>query len=254
MNKNKWINMGMGALIALMIGGGAVAATSVSADTDLGNTVLAAINGEEVNGPRDGQGRRGGNRLDKSAFLAEELGITEEALSEARQAARDAATEDTTREERQELFASELGLSVEALEAASEAAEDAAIAEALANGDITQEQVDTKEAKEAFKEVFDKKEAKAEVLGLTVEELEAAKEAGTSKEEILENAGLTQEEAKAAIEQAKADALEEAVTNGDITAEQAELIENAPERNGRGNRNGGGRGNRAPAGGDQADA
>ena len=126
----------------------------------------------------------------------------------------------------------------------------------MANGDITQEQVDLKEAKEAFKAVFDKKEAAAEILGTTVEDLEAAKEAGTSKEEILEDAGLTADEFSAAMEQAKADALAEAVANGDITAEQAELIENAPERNGR---NGGRRGNRGQGNGgvdigDQVDA
>ncbi len=241
--KQKWMTAGIGALATLMIGGAVLTTSPVSADGGVVETVVAAVTGDDVErgrGGRDGNGRRG-NRINTGEFLAVELGITEDELSEARQAARDAATEDMTREERQELFADQLGISVEELEAASEAAEDAAIAQALADGTITQEQVDLKEAKEAFRAVFDKKEAAAEILGTTVEELEAAKEDGTSKSEILEEAGLTREEFSAAMDEAKADALAEAVANGDITAEQAELIENAPERSGR---NGGGRGNR----------
>ena len=257
MKNYKWFYVGLGALIALMIGGSAFAFSGVSADEGIGSAVISAIaddgNLERGRGPRDGNGRgRNGNNAE---FLAAELGISVEDLEAAKDAAREAATDETTREEKKELFAAELGITVEELEAASEAAKDAALAEALANGDITQEEFDLIEAKEAFKAVFDKKAAMADVLGLTVEELEAAKESGAHKEALLEDAGLTREELKAAVEEAKAQALEDAVANGDITAEQAELIENAPERN-RGGRNGGrGNGqNEAPAGGDQADA
>ena len=258
--KQKWMAAGIGALATLMIGGAVLTTTPVSADDGVVENIVAAVVGEDVERGRGPRGGNRGGRINTGEFLAIELGISEDELSEARQAARDAATEDMTREERQALFASQLGISVEELEAAHEAAEDAAIAQALADGTITQEQVDLKEAKEAFKEVFDKKEAKAEILGLTVEELESAKEAGTDKDELLANAGLTEEEFEAAFDQAKADALAEAVANGDITAEQAELIENAPERNGRGGRNGGrgnrGQGNGGPDvdGGTQADA
>ncbi|MEM9777102.1 MAG: hypothetical protein AAF902_21160 [Chloroflexota bacterium] len=253
---NKWFNMGMGALVALTVGGGILTYNSVSADEGFGsNIVSAVIDGdgdiERGRGPRDGNGRgRNGNNAE---FLAAELGVTVEDLDAARDAAQEASTEETTREERQELFASELGITVAELETAREAAEDAALAEALANGDITQEQFDTIEAKEIFSDLFDKKEAMADALGVTVEELEDG-----DKAELLESAGITREELKAAVEEAKADALEAAVESGDLTAEQAELIENAPERG----RNGGGRGNGGrgngqngrPAGGDAADA
>ena len=248
MKNYKWFSIGMGALVALTIGGGLFTYNSVSADEGLGNGFVSAIIEEgiaqdEVPGEGNGRGRRG-SRINTGEFLAAELGITTEELSDAREAARDAATDETTREDRAGLLATELGISVADLEAAQEAAEDAAIAEALANGDITQEQVDLREAKEAFKDIFDKKEAAAEALGLTAEELEAAKEDGTTKEELLDNAGITREELKAAVEEAKAEALDAAVENGDITAEQAELIENAPQgRNGRGEGNRGGRGN-----------
>ncbi len=251
--KQKWMTAGIGALATLMIGGGLLITTPASADGGLVDTVVAAVVDGDVERGRGGNGRGRGGNINTGEFLAVELGISEEELSEARQAARDAATEDMTREDRQELFASQLGLSVEELEVAYEAAEDAAIAQALADGTITQEQVDLREAKEAFNDVFDKSEAKAEILGLTVEELEAAKEADTDKEELLEDAGLTREEFKAAMEEAKADALAEAVANGDITAEQAELIENAPERNGRGNR-GQNNGGNDVEGGVEADA
>ncbi|MEM9774663.1 MAG: hypothetical protein AAF902_08800 [Chloroflexota bacterium] len=257
MKNYKWFYVGLGALIALMIGGGAFAFSGVSADEGLGSAVISAISDdsdmERRRGPRDGNGRgRNGNNAE---FLAAELGVTVEDLEAAWDAAREASTEETTREERQELFAAELDITVAELEAAGEAAEDAALAEGLANGDITQEQFDLIEAKEIFKELFDKKAAMADALGLTVEELEAAKDAGTDKEALLEEAGITRDELKAAVEEAKAQALADAVANGDLTAEQAELIENAPER-GRGGRNGGrGNGqNDGPTGGDQADA
>ncbi|MFK7800423.1 MAG: hypothetical protein AB8G95_02215 [Anaerolineae bacterium] len=249
MNKNKWFATGMGALIALTIGGGIFTFSGVSADEGLVNNISAVITDGVLQDDGEGNnGRRGNrNRGQNSEFLAAELGISVDELTAAREAARDAATDETTREERSELLAAELGITVEELEAANTAAKDAALAEALANGDITQEQIDTKEAQQAFKELFDKKEAAADALGLTVEELEAAKEAGTSKEEILENAGVTQEEVKAAVEEAKAEALADAVESGAITAEQAELIENSSERNGRGN--GGNRGNGGRNGG-----
>ena len=259
MKNYRWFYVGLGALVALMIGGGVFAFSGASANTEVDSTVISAIVEDEVErgrGPRDenrnGQGFKGSN----AEFLAAELGISVDDLDAAREAVQEASTEDTTREERQELLAAELGISIEELELAREAAKDTALTEALANGDITQEQFDLIEAKEAFREVFDKKAATADALGLTVEELEAAKEAGTDKATLLEDAGMTRDELKTAVEEAKAQALEDAVANGDITAEQAELIENAPER-GRGGRNGGGRGQRGngtPAGGDQADA
>ncbi|MFT5195666.1 MAG: hypothetical protein ACI9EW_000341 [Cellvibrionaceae bacterium] len=263
MKNYKWFATGMGALLALTIGGAMFSYSGVSADTGLDNGIVSALvdrTTQQGDGPREGGGRgnRNGGRNNNSEFLAAELGISEDELTTARDAARDAAPEGATREERAELLAAELGISVEALQAANEAARDAAIAEALANGDITQEKIDTKEAMEAFKAVFDKKEAMASALGLTVEDLEAAKEAGTSKEQLLEDAGITQEELKAAVDEAKSEALADAVANGDLTAEQAELIENAPERGGRGNggqgggRNGG-QGNRA-GGTNQQDA
>ncbi|MEM8859841.1 MAG: hypothetical protein AAGD96_16050 [Chloroflexota bacterium] len=256
MKNYKWFYVGLGALIALMIGGSVFAFSGASADDGLESTLVSAIVDGEVErrrGPRDGNGNGRGQGGNNSEFLAAELGVTVEDLGAARETVREISTEDTTREERQELYAAELGVTVGELEAASEAAKDAALADALASGEITQEQFDLIEAKEAFGELFDKTEAMASALGLTVEQLEEAKEAGTDKETLLEDAGITREELKAAVEEAKAQVLADAVENGDITAEQAELIENAPERG----RNGGGRGqggNGAPDGGEEADA
>jgi hypothetical protein len=244
MNKIKWFSIGAGAVVALIIGGAVFSATDVSADNGTVSDTVAAFVDGDVSGDRDfreGDGR--GNGGNTNEFLAEELGITEDELSAAREAARDAVTDETTIEERQALLADELGISVEALASANETARDAAIAEALENGDITQEQIDLREAKEALDDVFDRRETAAEILGLTVEEIEAAREDGTTKEELLEDAGLTQEEFKEAQEEAKTEAIEEAVTNGDITEEQATIINDAPagERgNGQGN---GGHGN-----------
>lgn len=248
MKDYKWFYIGLGALLTLLIGGAVFSTANVSADSEFNSAFGISLDDgtdiEHDRGPRDGHRGRRGNRGQGAEFLAAELGITEDELTAAKEAVRDAATEDSTREELAALFAAELGLTVEELEAAKDAAKDAALAEALANGDITQEQIDLYEAKKAFNAVFDKKAAAAAALGLTVEELEAAKDAGTSKSELLEEAGLTKEEARAAMAEAKADALSEAVANGDITAEQAELIENAPEGRRGGKHGGRGKGQR----------
>ncbi|MEM7533305.1 MAG: hypothetical protein AAF639_14075 [Chloroflexota bacterium] len=70
----------------------------------------------------------------------------------------------------------------------------------------------------------EKAEIAAGVLGMTVEELEAAKESGTSMAELLETAGLTKEEFKAAMQPGLIAEVNEAVADGDLTQEQADVI------------------------------
>ena len=77
----------------------------------------------------------------------------------------------------------------------------------------------------------------AELLGVSVEELEAARENDTMSD-LVEAAGLTREEVKAALSEAKANALNAAVDEGLLTAEQAEQIQSREGRKGR--RGGGG--------------
>jgi len=136
-------------------------------------------------------------------------------------------------------LAAELGVSVDELEAAQEAAREAAIEQAIADGTITQEQVDLREAGQALREYTDHESVLADLLGISVEELEAAIENGSVRD-LVESSGLTQEEIQSAMEEAHAAAVAEAVSDGVITQEQADQLEEAPGRGGKGGSRGGG--------------
>jgi len=89
---------------------------------------------------------------------------------------------------------------------------------------------------------------KAEVLGLTVEELQDARDAGQRLNEIVEAQGMTMEEFHAEVQAAKIDQINQAIADGEMTQAEAdamiERIENGcgrggsghggPERGGRG--------------------
>lgn len=76
--------------------------------------------------------------------------------------------------------------------------------------------------------IIDRDEILAEVLGMTVEELAAAKEAGTSIDALVAEAGLDKETVRTAMQTAITEAVEQAVTDGTITQEQADLILTPP--------------------------
>lgn len=120
-------------------------------------------------------------------------------------------------------LAEALGVTVEELQAAKEQIQAERLAQAVADGTLTQEQVDNMQAMQAVKEYVDKEAILADVLGLTVEELTAARENGTLHD-LLSGIDIDptvmQEQMQAALEAAVA----EAVAAGDITAEQAALI------------------------------
>lgn len=66
--------------------------------------------------------------------------------------------------------------------------------------------------------------AVADILGIRVEDLQAARENGTRTSELLDAAGLTAEEFKTALETATPDIVAQALADGAITQEQADLI------------------------------
>ena len=105
---------------------------------------------------------------------------------------------------------------------------------------ITVEEAELLEAKQALREYIDRGEIMAAVLGITVEELEAAKEAGTM-DDLVEASGLTREEIREMVNAAKDTAVQQAIEDGVITAEQAEQLENMEGRGGKR----GGRGNKS---------
>lgn len=183
-------------------------------------------------GPR-GEGRDGAISQNHQQYLADELGITLETLEAAHETVRntliDQAVADGTITQEQAdqlkagervrvrglrlrgghntgehntLLASTLGITVEQLETAKANAKDAALVDALAAGDITQEQFDTIEARHALQDYVEAQYGE-------------------------ERPDLTKQEL-----------IQQAVTAGAITQEQADLLLNHDgfERRGRGGR------------------
>ncbi len=126
------------------------------------------------------------------------------------------------------------GLTAEEFRTALEAAMPELLAQAVADGELTQEQADriaegfpvwkTHRFGAEMPLVDYLKEAAADILGISVDELEAARSEGVSHQELLDNAGLTAEEFKAEMEAALPDIVAQAVADGAITAEQGDQI------------------------------
>lgn len=192
-------------------------------------------------GGRQGNGVRL-DRAEQAEVVADALGITVEEL----QAAMEAGTS-------LEELADANGTTVEAIHDAIYDAQIAEINEAVANGDITQEEADAMiermELQQLSQQIFSKDDAKAAVaaaLGISVEELDAAKEDGTLRD-LIEESGV---DVRAAVEEARNAAIDAALANGEITAEQAEALREMSIGKGfgggRGGRGGGRGGNGQP--------
>ncbi len=147
-----------------------------------------------------------------------------------------------------------LGISVEELQAAREEAtalvRAEAIAQAVADGQMTQEEADAIleriELGNVMRDIFNRESitaAVADALGMSVEEVEAAHENGIGLPQLAEEAGIEMSVVVESLEQAKADALQAAVDSGLITQEQADEINSRPLRRPHGNN-----GNRPPNG------
>ncbi len=220
--------------------------------------VLAAVVGLVVAGsafaqgntpPAEGKKGDGVLREYITNAMADALGISVEELE--------------TMQENKELreFVDAQGFSQEEMKALMQDARTTAIDAALADGVITEEQI------EKFKNRDERRggrngegqdaqngsgalhnyiaPAMADALGITVEELEAAHENGEVRE-LIEAQGLTQEEMQTAMQGIRERAVDAALADGVLTEEQAEQMKN---RSGRGARSGrGGRGGRGKSG------
>lgn len=182
------------------------------------------------------------NRGEHLGLLADELGVSEEALQSAYAAVRELGRDETT--DPQQALADQLGVTVDELTAAMEAVRDAQQAAALADGTITQAQIDRMEAQQALKGAIDSDGLLAEALGITTDELAAAKEAGIRLPELVEASGLTQDEFAEALAGARAAAVAQAVSDGVITQAQADALaaEDGSRLGGPGGHDGGRRG------------
>jgi hypothetical protein len=76
--------------------------------------------------------------------------------------------------------------------------------------------------------IVDFDEIVAGALGITVDELDAAREAGTPMPELIDELGLDQETVRQEIQSAVEAAVEQAVTDGTLTEEEAEAFLNPP--------------------------
>jgi hypothetical protein len=121
-------------------------------------------------------------------------------------------------------LADALGITVAELDAARLEAHEAAMADAVAEGTITQEQADLMTAHMLVKDAIDFQALRAGVLGLTVDEFEAAIANGTTLAELLDQAGLTAADYQTAVSDAYQAALADLVADGVITQEQADQL------------------------------
>ncbi len=123
-------------------------------------------------------------------------------------------------------LAEALGISVEELQAAREKASDAAMEAAVESGEITEEQANLMEARQALKGYINQETLTASALGITVEELQSARDQGKSIRDLMDELGITEEDFQAAMKTAYEAVVQQAVEDGVVTQEQADLILN----------------------------
>jgi hypothetical protein len=249
MNTSKFVKMGgilivLLALVALI--GSSLTFAQDEPDTDDSVTEPETDGSSEETETEDatpGYGRfghhgRGGHGLiDREAareLLAEELGVTIEDLEAAHDAVMEAVQAEDGRPDRDEvraLLAQGLGITVDELEAAQTAVQEAMLAQLVEDGTITQEQLDEMLEMRALhdlaKEIFSRDDAQAviaEELGLTVEELAAARDEGTHIYDLAEEQGIEMDTLMTAVFEARTAAFDQAVADGLLTQEQADLL------------------------------
>jgi len=227
--------------LAALVGSSLTFAQDETPDTD--DPVTTPEDGTETEDVTPGFGRfnhhgMGGRGLiDREAareLLAEELGVTVEDLEAAHEAAMAAVTAGDGRPDRDEiraLMADELGVTVDELEAAQDAVQETMLAQLVEDGTITQEQLDEmlemQALRELGKEIFSRDDAQAviaEQLGLTVEELAAARDEGTRVYDLAEEQGIDMDTLMTAVSEARTAAFAQAVADGTLTQEQADLL------------------------------
>jgi hypothetical protein len=121
-------------------------------------------------------------------------------------------------------LAEALGITVDELTDAQERAYQAALADAVAAGQLTQEQADNILARRALKNAIDRNAILAEALGLTVDELNAALAGGQSLADLMTAQGIDSATLMANAQAAYEAAVQQAVADGVITQAQADAI------------------------------
>jgi hypothetical protein len=124
----------------------------------------------------------------------------------------------------QALLAEALGITVEELQAAQEQAHAAAIQQAVDEGLITQEEADQMTARMQLRSYLDPEALMAKALGITEQELQAARDEGKPIAVLIYELGLDPATVRTQMQTAREEAIQQAVTDGVITQEQADQI------------------------------
>ena len=130
--------------------------------------------------------------------------------------------------DREALLADALGITVEELRAAHEQAHLAAVQQAVDEGQITQAQADLMSARIKLENTIDKEALMAEALGISAEELQTARDEGKSLPELMNELELDPATVRTAMNTAYQDAVQQAVADGVITQEQADVLLSLP--------------------------
>ena len=172
-----------------------------------------------------GNGRFLEHREQMNEIIADALGITVEELQAAQADGKNLPA-----------LAEELGVDITVVQEALKIARVEALEQAVEDGTITQEEADAVlerlDQKELLHQIINPeiiKEAVAEALGITVEELDAAREEKRLPE-LLEELDMDISDLQAAREAAKEAAVQQAIDDGLITQEQADDILNFERR------------------------
>ena len=123
--------------------------------------------------------------------------------------------------DRQADLAEALGITVEELQAAQQEARASRISQLVEDGTLTLDQANLMLALDALKQNGDRSALMADVLGLTVEEFEEAREDGRLRDLL---ANITPAEMQEKAQEAFEEALQQAVADNVITADQADLV------------------------------
>jgi len=252
---NKWIGVLVGGGLIVAIAAGAMAfsfITSASANTNTPTNLST-----EIQPPFGGPGNRG-NQSDAQAALAKALGISVAELQTAQQKASDAAIQEALKArlisqnqademtlrggpfrfglggrgqtranskiDYDALLANALGISVEKLQAARKDVRASMLAEAVANGDITQAQADLMKARDALRSYLDPNTLLAKAMGVSADQLQTYRDQGMTLSQILEKVGKTAAEVRDAQQTAYQAAIAKAVADHVITQAQADQI------------------------------
>ena len=138
------------------------------------------------------------------------------------------------RGDQESLLADELGVTVDELEAAREAARTRSLDQALADGQITQEQYDQVQLHQSLQPYLDHDALVAAALGISVDKL-----GEQSLGDWLDELGLDRETYQTNLQAARDAAIQRAVEDGVITQEQADTLGDTLMLGGRGARVGG---------------